>query len=361
MGLFKTKEEKAEKYYDKAEALYEKKEYEKMIPFYEKAAQLGHLGAMNNLGFSYYYGYGVEKNVETAADWYKKAAEKNHLLSICNLGDMYIKGIGVERDVKKGVDHITRAAKGGLPRAMYELGLMYLYGNPVEKSREKAVFYLKGAAEKGHKNALESLNLEFNEYFIVRSDNNKTYLETLPMTSVRNAYKAGHTDAGAKLLQYYDKWGWRTEFNEIFDELISFAATGDIYAFKAVIDFYVYKEDEEQQFLWLYYLLSNTNLEHTDKMCKRYFYGDRMAEKDTLMNKMRKLYEQLFNGKAYTVKFNSNIECSCCVLCTFFNKTTTNLECEVVEMEENFTPRNKCDYIRTAFACGMDRFEIIDL
>ena len=45
---------------------------------YEKAAKLGHAEAQNNLGVCYELGTGVPKDVVLAAQWYRKAADQGN-------------------------------------------------------------------------------------------------------------------------------------------------------------------------------------------------------------------------------------------------------------------------------------------
>ena len=64
--------EKAAVYYNQAEEFYAKKEYEKMIPLYKKAAELGHLQSMHCLGYSYRHGQGVEQNYKRPTNGIKR-------------------------------------------------------------------------------------------------------------------------------------------------------------------------------------------------------------------------------------------------------------------------------------------------
>ena len=53
---------------------------------------------MNNIGFMYSQGHGVEQNDELSLDWYRKAAEGGHFGARFNLGVRYVYGRGVEQD-----------------------------------------------------------------------------------------------------------------------------------------------------------------------------------------------------------------------------------------------------------------------
>ena len=43
-----------------------------------KGARQGSEVCENNLGISYRFGHGVEKNIDTALEWFTKSAEKGH-------------------------------------------------------------------------------------------------------------------------------------------------------------------------------------------------------------------------------------------------------------------------------------------
>ena len=58
---------------------------------------------------SYYLnGWGVRKNVATAAQWYTKAAEKGDAYAMVNLGCCYEEGLGVEKNVATAAQWYTK-------------------------------------------------------------------------------------------------------------------------------------------------------------------------------------------------------------------------------------------------------------
>jgi TPR repeat protein len=52
---------------------------------------------MHSIGSCYYYGNGVKKSLEKAAEWYKKAADRGNAYATHSLGWCYINGKGVEQ------------------------------------------------------------------------------------------------------------------------------------------------------------------------------------------------------------------------------------------------------------------------
>jgi uncharacterized protein len=63
-----------------------------------KMAEAGDATAQNQLGFMYYQGQGLPKNLAEAAKWYRKAANQGLAGAQHNLGVMFAAGDGVLRD-----------------------------------------------------------------------------------------------------------------------------------------------------------------------------------------------------------------------------------------------------------------------
>lgn len=71
------------------------------VAWYLKAAELGHAGAMRELGRRCFNGYGVPKSYEDAFRWYLRAAEKGNWEAMHQLDVCYTHGWGVTVDKKK--------------------------------------------------------------------------------------------------------------------------------------------------------------------------------------------------------------------------------------------------------------------
>ena len=71
------------------------------MAWFEKAAANREANAQCRLGFLYYHGQGVQKDLEQAAEWYKQAAERGDPQAQVNLGNMYLSGEGVPRDISQ--------------------------------------------------------------------------------------------------------------------------------------------------------------------------------------------------------------------------------------------------------------------
>jgi len=85
-------------------------------------ARQGNPTAQFNLGEIYYFGRGVVKNNEAAAEWFRKAAEQGVAEAQYNLARMCKYGEGVGEDLGRCMLWLRRAADQGLAIAKYELG-----------------------------------------------------------------------------------------------------------------------------------------------------------------------------------------------------------------------------------------------
>ncbi len=76
-------------------AAYRAKNFGSALNEFRPAADRGHAGAQNSLGYLYSKGNGVPRDSAAAAAWYRKAAEQGHAMAQHNLGMMYRLGRGV--------------------------------------------------------------------------------------------------------------------------------------------------------------------------------------------------------------------------------------------------------------------------
>ena len=136
---------------------YDKKNYTEAVKWYRKAAEQGHAGAQNNLGYCYKNGYGVTKDYAEAVKWYRKAAEQGNDLAQYNLGVCYEYGQGVTKDITEAVKWYRKAAAQDYARAQYHIGVCYKQGNGVTKDYAEAVKWYRKAAEQGDAKAQHNL------------------------------------------------------------------------------------------------------------------------------------------------------------------------------------------------------------
>ncbi len=132
-----------------------KQDYKKAVPLWKKLAAAGQGEACFNLGYFYYYGYGVQQDLEQAFAWDLCAAQRGLPQGQYQVGLAYIRGEGVPEDVSQGMQWIQQAADQGFEPAQQWLSTAsyFLYTGPDlgEKGigKVESVPHLKKRAEEG--------------------------------------------------------------------------------------------------------------------------------------------------------------------------------------------------------------------
>ena len=140
------------------------KDETKAVEWYQKAAEKGNARAMHNLGVCYEYGKGgLTEDTSKAVEWYKKATEAGNAGAMNNLGVCYEYGRGgLTKDEAKAVEWYKKAAEAGNTGAMNNLGVCYKYGKGgLTKDEAKAVEWYKKAAEAGNATAMHNLGVYY--------------------------------------------------------------------------------------------------------------------------------------------------------------------------------------------------------
>lgn len=169
-----------------------RQDYAEAIKWYRKAAEQGDAKGQYNLGYCYYYGFGVRRDRTKATDWFKKSAEQGYIeaqesLSICYngfsvgsnsaeavkcyikaaeqghsyaqniLGSYYESGYGIAKDYHEAAKWYHKAAEQGYADAQYHLGACYEQGQGVSKNLDEAIKWYRQAAEQGNAEAKKRL------------------------------------------------------------------------------------------------------------------------------------------------------------------------------------------------------------
>lgn len=93
----------------------------KSIRLYRKAADRGYAPAMNFLGFKYYTGEGVSKNIDSSLYWIRKAADIGDITAAANLGYLLLDSPDFPHEPQEGVKWLTIAAEEGVKEAQWRL------------------------------------------------------------------------------------------------------------------------------------------------------------------------------------------------------------------------------------------------
>ena len=88
-------------------------------------AVAGDPDAQFNLGYLYYTGQGVDRDLEEAFKWYSRAAEQGDKLAQYFLGDRYYYGRTVPVDFPEAFKWYSRSAEQGYDLAQSRLADMY--------------------------------------------------------------------------------------------------------------------------------------------------------------------------------------------------------------------------------------------
>jgi TPR repeat protein len=121
----------------------------KAADHFHAAAAQGFSIAKANLGICYLHGWGVEKNEATAFKLFKEAADLGSGAGAACAGQMLRDGIGVERDLDLAFKYMRDAAEEGDAAAWLELGISYDLGLGIEVDREEAKNWYTLAAADG--------------------------------------------------------------------------------------------------------------------------------------------------------------------------------------------------------------------
>ncbi|CAG8463754.1 9838_t:CDS:2 [Acaulospora morrowiae] len=110
--------------------------------------------ALFRLGEYYYYGRGVNVDVQKAVQYLERAVEGGDGDAIDMLGYMYLKGQGLPKDRIKAVKLFTMAVEKGIPYGMYHLGVCYNKGcGGLKKDEEESKRLILKAASLGNMEA----------------------------------------------------------------------------------------------------------------------------------------------------------------------------------------------------------------
>ena len=114
--------------------------------------------AQLRLGFAYFAGDGLDRDVELGSDWLLKAAAARLAPAQFLVGIAFLNGLGLKQDFEAAVDNLGLAAEQGFADAQFQLGLCFLRGGPgVNQAPARAIKWLTRAAEQGKPKAQQFL------------------------------------------------------------------------------------------------------------------------------------------------------------------------------------------------------------
>ena len=121
----------------------------KSTALYRLAAEKGYAPAQNYLGFRYYRGEYVKRDVDSALYWLAKAAGGGDAKAANNLGFLLMEGKDVKRDYHQALKWLTMAAESGLPTGQSQLADMHRRGLATVPDTLRAIELYTKALEQG--------------------------------------------------------------------------------------------------------------------------------------------------------------------------------------------------------------------
>lgn len=101
------------------------------------------------MGLCYFYGLGIEQDIQQAVHWYTLGAEGGHDGCMRELAKLYRYGLLVPKDAAKAVNYMQQAIHAGNEQAIVMLAWCYLVGDGVEQDFERAYQLFLRAARLG--------------------------------------------------------------------------------------------------------------------------------------------------------------------------------------------------------------------
>ena len=127
---------------------------------YEQSAAQGNSNAMNDLGFCYRYGYGVNKNLERAIEWFQKAADAGNNWGVYNIGCVYAYDHGDNDSLNTAINYFKKVLNLGITDALNDLGCCY----EMLRELETAFDYFMQSAKRGNVKAEEWIAEAYNSF-----------------------------------------------------------------------------------------------------------------------------------------------------------------------------------------------------
>lgn len=130
----------------------------------QRAAELGHDGAMSALGRAYLEGQGVAPSTLEGMVWLSRAVDAGNMSAAQTLGSAYLRGdYGLDHDPDEGLRLLERSAAAGNRSAERDLGyaLVNPQGTGLRPNLERGMRLLTQAARRGDVYAMELLGTSY--------------------------------------------------------------------------------------------------------------------------------------------------------------------------------------------------------
>ena len=116
---------------------------------YLSAARKGYSPARNYIGFRYYKGNGIEKNIDSALYWIRLAAQDGDVTAASNLGYLLSQAPDINHNYPEALKWIQTASDANIPSALSQLADLKRMGLGCEPDTTTAIRLYEKAAEAG--------------------------------------------------------------------------------------------------------------------------------------------------------------------------------------------------------------------
>jgi TPR repeat protein len=173
---------------------------EKGRQMFEKAANAGNHSGQASLAFLYRDGYGgIQQDYNKAIEWYTKSANQGNAAALGNLGWFYREGQGVTRDYQKSVEYYRKGAEAGDLSSIAAMGYAAQNGLGIPQNYDEAKTWYEKGANAGDSYSMASLGFLYDAGAGVKQD----YVEARYW--YEKAANAGSPYAMGNLSRLYDQ------------------------------------------------------------------------------------------------------------------------------------------------------------
>jgi uncharacterized protein len=173
---------------------------EKGREMFEKSANAGNHSGQASLAFLYRDGYGgVQQDYDKAIEWYTKSANQGNASALGNLGWFYREGVGITRDYQKSVEYYRKGAEAGDLSSIAAMGYAAQNGLGIPQNYDEARKWYEKGANAGDPYSMASLGFLYDAGAGVKQD----YVEARYW--YEKAANAGSSYAMGNLSRLYDQ------------------------------------------------------------------------------------------------------------------------------------------------------------
>lgn len=137
--------------------MYNTKQPEKAVAYFQAATNDGHSGAQSKLAYMYQLGVGVTKNPSLALKLCKLAADQGDNNGLYRYGFAHECGLGTSVDMSLALKYYKLAAQKHHGGGCYKMGVFYEQGTLIQQNYHLAAEYYKKAIGYGHPYAKDAL------------------------------------------------------------------------------------------------------------------------------------------------------------------------------------------------------------